>query len=101
MQGQGDAAHLQSLLLAQQLQQQQQQQQQSQLVQAGSFQLALQLQQLLQSAQQDLSGELFLPCLLPWLHRPAHQYAEHLFLLTAIVQSATPCCRLHNATCVK
>ncbi len=50
-----DAAQLQSLLLAQQLQQQQQQQSaasvQNQLMQA------LQIQQLLQSAQQDLSGE--------------------------------------------
>ncbi|BDA44386.1 probable transcription factor PIF3 at N-terminal half [Coccomyxa sp. Obi] len=56
-QGQGDAAQIQNLLLAQQLQQQQQQQSatsmQNQIMQAQQL---LQLNQLLQSAQQDVSG---------------------------------------------
>lgn len=58
LQGQGEAAQIQNLLLAQQLQQQQQQQSaasmQNQIMQAQQL---LQLNQLLQSAQQDVSGE--------------------------------------------
>lgn len=84
MQGQGDAAQIQNLLLAQQQQQQQQSaaSMQNQIMQAQQL---LQLNQLLQSAQQDVSGE-SLP--LPWNPHPI--YSLPLLFLDKIV-SRTAC----------